>query len=269
MALTGTPAPPPAERARSIVARCGPAIVAIAGDPLDGEPTHLPESPRRAHADGSISMLVSDRHTIVPALAAASGRRLEAVVEFADLAPVRLRERTRGLLWASCGLTLLTPATARAAALSIAEVCPDERLLDVGRGASIVSVEPGFLSLADGDGNHGIDLETFAAASEDPLSRWETAWLAHLEEAHPDVLVRLTQLLPRRLRSGRLRPVGLDRFGMRMRVETRSGSHDLRLPFDRPAQTPHDAVEQVHQLIGCTDPWPHGRKQSWATTDHG
>lgn len=241
--------PAPAERARSIVARSGPAIVAAASELV--EPVHLPADPRRTHADGSISLLVDDDHTVMPLLFAAPSARLEVVVEFADLAPVQLREPTRGLLWVTGTLQLLTPANARAAAVAISHTNPDGRLLDVGNGSTVVSLQPRFLSLADGDGNHGVDTARFAAAREDPLIPWETPWLAHLEADHADVLAALAQHLPPRLRDGRLRPVGLDRLGMRMRVETATTSHDVRLPFRRPARTLREVAAEVHRLAGC------------------
>lgn len=242
--------PEPADRARSIVARSGPAIVAAATELV--EPVHLPAAPRRTHRDGSISMVVDDDHTVIPLLYAAPAGELDVVVEFADVAPVPLREPTRGLLWATGTLCLLTRTQARHAALSIARTNPDGRLLDVGNGATIVALQPRFLSLADGDGNHGIGADTYAAGSEDPLTRWEASWLAHLDDDHADVLAALAQHLPPKLRGGRLRPVGLDRLGMRLRVETATTSHDVRLPFHEPAPTMQHAAIEVHRLAGCS-----------------
>lgn len=244
-------APAPAERARAIVARCGPAIVATDGCDVAIEPLHVPAAPRRAQADGSISMQVDLDHTVIALLSAAPQARLDVVVEFTDPAPVPLREPNRGLLWVGGVLELLSPAEARAAAVSIAHATPDVRLLDVGYEATVLSLRPAFFSLADGDGNHGIDAAAFAAARADPLACWEQEWLAHLDAAHPDVLAALARHLPRTLRPGRLRPVGVDRFGLRLRIETATTSHDFRLPFDRTALTPPEVTAEVHRLAGC------------------
>ena len=56
----------------------------------------------------------------------------------------------------------------------------------------------------------------------------------HLDTAHRDVVARLADRLPARLRRGDVRPLGLDRYGVRLRVEGADGDHDVRLPFGKP-----------------------------------
>ena len=57
---------------------------------------------------------------------------------------------------------------------------------------------------------------------------------AAIDAAHRDVVARLAAKLPGPLRRGRVRPLGLDRYGVRLRVEGDDGDHDVRLPFTNP-----------------------------------
>jgi hypothetical protein len=50
----------------------------------------------------------------------------------------------------------------------------------------------------------------------------------------------LARHLPPSLRDGRARPLGVDRCGFRLRVETDHGDHDVRLAWDREVATPAD-----------------------------
>lgn len=242
------PAPPPSERARSILARSGPA--AITPTTVDTEPVTLADSARHAHPDGSVSVLIDDDHPLVT-ITRQSPEGLEVLTELADIAPVELREPVRGLLWITGRLSVAALTEARTRALRITEADPDERLLDVGHGMTMLLLRPGVPALADSDGTHALDPGEFAAARPDPFSRWETAWLRHLDQDHPGVLHSLSRHVPQRLRRGRLRPLSLDRFGLRLRVETDAGDHDIRLAFDRPAQTQNDISVEIRKLVGC------------------
>jgi hypothetical protein len=107
--------------------------------------------------------------------------------------------------------------------------------------------------LADGDGSAALGPVDLAAARPDPFCRMEDHWLGHLEEAHPDVLVALGRHLPRALRGPgtRVRPLGVDRCGLRLRVESPDPDHDVRLAFESEATTPDELRVQVHKLVGC------------------
>ena len=50
----------------------------------------------------------------------------------------------------------------------------------------------------------------------------------------------LARHLPRSLRDARARPLGVDRCGFRLRVETPHGDHDVRLAWGREVTTPAD-----------------------------
>jgi len=153
------------------------------------------------------------------------------MLELTDLAPIPLREPIRGLVWFTGQLALLAPEHARQHALWIAEDRPDPRLLDVGYGTVILRLAPSSLVLADAEGSHTLQVTDFAAAVPDPFCGYEADWLRHLEISHVDVVSLLARHLPAQLHGGHIRPLSLDQFGLRLRVEAIDADHDVRLTF--------------------------------------
>ncbi|MGH3515889.1 MAG: DUF2470 domain-containing protein [Haloechinothrix sp.] len=245
------PAPHAAERAKSIAVRRGPATLVPSSGARDVDPVAVAPTLHHVHPDGSVSVLLDGDHPLVAAARSAPRGDLAVMCELADLAPVELREPTRGLLWITGWLRALNPSAARARALLIAETDPLGGLLDVGHGAALLCLYPASLVLSDGEGTHSIRPHIFAGAQPDPFSRWETRWLRHLECDHADVLELLAKHVPEKLRGGRIRPLGLDRFGLRLRIESEAGDHDLRLAFTRPASTEHHVAAELRRLVGC------------------
>jgi hypothetical protein len=47
-----------------------------------------------------------------------------------------------------------------------------------------------------------------------------------------------------------VRPLGVVRCGLRLRVETPTRDHDVRLAFAKEASTPEELCEQVDTLVG-------------------
>lgn len=203
------------------------------------------------HADGAVTVLFPDDHPLVADGVRAPRGEQAAMIELADRAPVRLREPVRGLLWITGWLRLLDDRQARRDVLAVAEDRPDCRLLDVGHGMTVLRLTPASLVLADGEGSQSLRPEDFAAASPDPFCRYEDQWLRHLEMAHRDVVGLLTRLLPTKLRGGHVRPLGLDRFGLRLRVELPDADHDVRLAFTTPAATAEDIGAELRRMVGC------------------
>jgi hypothetical protein len=239
------PSPGPADRARTIAARGGRATVlrsSPAGNQHDRTEPHL----HHVHDDGSVTLLLADDHPLV-----GQGLDVAAMVEVADRAPVLLREPVRGLLWITGWLRTLTGTEARDAAVAVAEAKPDSRLLDVGHGMTVVRLTPVSLVLADGDGTGSLRPDDFRAATPDPFCRYEDHWLRHLELAHRDVVGMLSRLLPDHLRAGHIRPLGVDRYGLRLRVEAPDTDHDVRLAFSRPVDTPGELGTQLRRMVGC------------------
>lgn len=245
MTETRPPAPTPAERAKTIASRDCPGTLMPTGSSNAGRVT--PEL-HHVHASGSVSVLLRDDH---PLLTRAAEAEVAVMFELADHAPVELREPVRGLLWITGWLRPLSMAAARARAVAIAETRPDPRLLDLGHGASLLRLTPASLVLADAEGTHSLRPHMFSAATPDPFHSYETGWLRHLEHEHADVVGQLARHLPEELQGGHIRPLGLDRFGLRLRVEADTGDHDVRLAFANPVHSPAQLAVEIRRLVGC------------------
>jgi hypothetical protein len=205
-------------------------------------------------ANGSAVLLVEDHEPVLGVIRAAPGGEFSAMLEIADHAPVDLREPVRGLLWITGWLHIPDPDPARRIALQVAEVRPHPDLLRLGHGATLVRLDPGSAVLSDAEGSVALTPVDLAAARPDPFCLYEGQWLAHLEEAHPDVFDVLALHLPpplRDLRDARLRPLGMDRCGLRLRVETPGRDHDVRIAWPEQATTVGALHVQMHRLLGC------------------
>ncbi|MDE3723688.1 DUF2470 domain-containing protein [Nocardiopsis sp. N85] len=238
-------APSPAERARAVLSRPNPATVTTQGGTL-----HLVDPACHVHPGGTVSLLLPDRHHLLDEMARG---RTAATVEFTDTGAVALRDPTRSLLWISGTLTALDEATARMRALRLIRDDPDERLLDIGHGRTMVVLEPYLVVHSDTEGCHLLGTDEFVRALPDPLGRWEGPWLRHLEEDHPDLLMALAGACPAPVPLSRPRPLGVDRYGMTLRFEAPDGDHDVRLSFSRPVESPEEVAVEVHALAGLTD----------------
>jgi hypothetical protein len=75
--------------------------------------------------------------------------------------------------------------------------------------------------------------------------------LQHIEADHRDVVDLLASRLPGSLRRGRASLLSLDRYGLRLRVETDAGDHDVRLPFPKPVDDVTGLNQGIRILIGC------------------
>lgn len=242
-------APSNAERARSIARRGGHA--ALVG--LDQTQRVVPLL-HHVDSDGAATLLLTSEHPLVESVRTGPRSGLPAMLEVADTAPVALREPVRGLLWISGWLVAPGPTYARRLAMEVADQRPHPRLLDLGHGASILRLRPGSAVLADAEGTGPLAPAELAAAAPDPFCQFEHGWLRHLEDAHPDVFDALARHLPEPLRRKagcRIRPLGVDRLGMRLRVEADDGDHDVRLAFAEAANTAEQLRVQVGLLIGC------------------
>ncbi len=247
------PTPSPGERARTIAAR-GPATLL---PPVPSLPPNGVTADRvtpllhHVHDDGVVSVLLRDDHELPASLDSLADDVVTSMVEVVDMAPVPLRESVRGLLWITGHLSALPLPEARGMALAIAAVRPDPRLLDLGHGATLLRLTPVSMVVADADGTHPVSPATFAAATPDPFCHEEAGWLRHLELSHTEVVHTLRRHLPPRLQGGHLRPLGLDRYGLRLRVEAIEGDHDVRLAFSRPIATPRELSEELRRMVGC------------------
>jgi hypothetical protein len=246
-AVRRPPVPQPAERARTIASRGGRAVL-LRSNSDDSDQERIQPHLHHLHADGTVTVLLADDH---PMFGSARAGRLPAMVEVADRAPVELREPVRALLWITGLLEPLDRDAAREQALLVADERADSRLLDVGHGYGVLRLIPASLVLADSEGTSSLSPEEFGAATPDPFAAFEDNWLRHLDSAHRDVVGMLIRLLPDGLRGGNVRPLGLDRYGLRLRVEATEGDHDVRLAFSQPVDTPQSLALELRRMVGC------------------
>jgi hypothetical protein len=221
--------PGPAERARTVAGRHG-ATVCAAG--VEG-------SRVLAHAvtdADQVLVAVPTDGDLVRAVVSAPESDLSALVMVPDHAPVPVRRPVRAQLWLSGWLAPVPARDERAAVLAFADVRPTEVLLDVGRSVTLLRLDLAEVVLGEGGPVLEVSPLEFLAARPDLLAALETDHLTHLDGDHQEFLDLLGGLLP----AGSigpddvLRPLGLDRFGFRLRVERPGGHQDVRVPFGRP-----------------------------------
>ena len=234
--------PTAAERVRSACVGAAAAILAADSVPPAAAPVH------HLMADGSFALTVSSDSAIA---GAAAGASTAAVLELTDYAPLPLREPVRSLVWVRGRVHNVPPHALRELLDLIATARPDPALLQVGTGQTLLLLGADSVVVADSTGAEPVGLTELLAAAPDPFCDMESAWLRHLDSDHPEVMARLAGKLPARLRRGRVRPLGLDRYGMRLRVEGADGDHDVRLPFPAPVHDVGGLGRAIRVLMGC------------------
>ncbi|MGC4933108.1 DUF2470 domain-containing protein [Gordonia sp. DT30] len=244
-----TDRPSDAEAIATACRRASTAILAVEdpGRPAGSEPApvdliHLFESQAFLLVPSDCAVLDLATHTVdgVPAM-----------VEITDCAPIDLRERVRSLIWLSGTAHAVPCELERDLAVEIAAEHPEGSLLDIGHGRSMIRLQVGSAVVAGSSGAAAVSATELAAAVPDPFWSYESEWLVHLDADHADVVGRLARKLPGDLRKGRVRPLGLDRFGIRFRVEGADGDADVRLPFPRPVDDVGELSRALRSLAGC------------------
>jgi len=168
-----------------------------------------------------------------------------------DHAPVPLRQTVRAQVWLSGWLTPVEAAEERAAALAFATVAPLGELLDVGRGATLLRMDLAEVALGEGGAVAEVSPEAFLAAEPDPLTDVEADVLRHLDAAHQQELAQLRARIPASLPEDEdvVRPLGVDRYGFRLRIEQPRGHRDVRVPFAAPISDAGQLGPAVHRLL--------------------
>lgn len=106
-------------------------------------------------------------------------------------------------------------------------------------------------------GAESVEPDDFADAAADPLVAHEAELLQHLHSAHSEQVRGLCALLGDRkdvcgLR-GRAVPVGLDRFGLRVRfTDAEQHTFDARFDFPEPVRDVVDLRRAMHLLFEAT-----------------
>jgi hypothetical protein len=231
-----------AERARTVA--CGAAAALCVRGLAPSRPL--------AHATtamGSVLVLVPADGEVARALEEESDR--STVLMVSDRSPVPLRDSLRAQLWLSGWLAPVRPADQRTAALAFADVHPAEALLDVGREALLLRLDLAEVVVREGERCAEVSPPEYAAARPDPLVGVEATMLRHLDRDHPEALALLRSRIPAGELGPRdvVRPLGIDRFGYRLRIERPTGSQDLRIPFPRPLTCPGQLQAATRQLL--------------------
>jgi Protein of unknown function (DUF2470) len=249
-------APTTAERIRSACTRAGGALLAIENENAREEPVATPV--HHLMHDGSFAVaLPADRDG-----GAAGVDGSQALLELTDYAPLPLREPVRSLVWVRGRLQQVPPGAVTKTLDLIATECPDPALLQIDTPRSMPSdgteqryallrLEIASVVVTDATGAEAISVADLLAARPDPFCEVESSLLWHLDKAHGDVVARLVSRLPAPLRRGRVRPLGLDRYGMRFRIEGNDGDHDVRLPFHKPVDDMVGLRQAIRVLMGC------------------
>jgi Domain of unknown function (DUF2470) len=242
--MTAT-APTTAERIRSACVRAGGAMLAVEGvDPVSTPVHHLLD-------DGSFAITVRGDGILGGMVAAAGTAGVQAVLEMTDYSPVRSLVWIRGRLY---GVPL---GEVDALLDLIAAENPNPALHQVNSRSiadtryALMRLEIESVVVADSTGAESVGVSMLLGASPDPFCAMESCWLQHLESAHREVVDRLATRLPTSLRRGRVRPLGLDRYGMQLRVENDDGDHDVRLPFAKPVDDVTGLSQAIRILMGC------------------
>jgi hypothetical protein len=247
-------APTTAERIRSACVRASGAMIAVEGVEPTATPVH------HLLNDGSLAITVPVDGVVAGMVIAAGTAGVQAVLEMTDVAPLPLREPVRSLVWIR-GRLHNVPAGEVADLLDlIAAEDPNPALLQVNSGPSrteddtryaLFRLEIESVVVADSTGAESVGVTALLGARPDPFCALESCWLQHLESVHREVVDRLATRLPTALRRGRVRPLGLDRYGMQLRVENDDGDHDVRLPFAKPVDDVTGLSQAIRVLMGC------------------
>ena len=245
MSVATIPGPTTAERIRSACVRAGSALLAVDGIEPENTSVHhlLP--------DGSVAITVPAHGYVAANVLSAGAAGVQAMLELTDYAPLPLREPVRSLVWIRGRLQSVPGPAVRETLDLVAAEDPNPALLQVGSEHTLLRLEVESVVVADATGAESVGISALLAAEPDPFCGMETCWLRHIEADHRDVIARLASKLPGPLRRGRVRPLGLDRYGFRLRVEGEDGDHDVRLPFGSPVNDVHGLSQAIRILMGC------------------
>jgi hypothetical protein len=244
------PTPTTAERIRSACLRAGGALLAVEGEDPVATPVH------HLLYDGTFAVAVPS--TASPAAGCGS----QALLELTDYAPLPVREPVRSLVWVRGRLRHIPPGAIAKLLDVIAAENPDPVLLQIDTPKSgpvgedeiryiLRRLEIDSVVVTDATGAEPVSVGDLLTARPDPFCEIESTLLWHLATAHNDVVARLVSRLPAPLRRGHVRPLGLDRYGVRFRVEGDDGDRDIRLPFHKPVDDMYGLRQAIRVLMGC------------------
>lgn len=234
MPVASPPAPSAAERIRSVCVSTTGAMLAV---------------------DGAFAVAAAADSDMTAAVGSATG--VEAVLELTDHAPLPLRSPVRSLVWIRGRLRRIPAPLVPALLDVIATDDPNPSLLQVNSdpcgdtALSLMWLQTESVVIADATGAESVELPALLAARPDSFCALESYWLQHIDEDHREVVDMLAARLPAPLRRGWIRPLGVDRYGLRLRVERADDDHDVRLPFGAPVSDVTGLSRAIRVLMGC------------------
>ncbi|MFE0643840.1 DUF2470 domain-containing protein [Streptomyces sp. NPDC058877] len=215
------PRPTPAERVLSILTAARSMTVVTDG---------LRREAHRPDAIGPMGHI--HLHDPAEDCPGAGTARIPVRLELTDIAPAPVRRRLR----ARVTLTGLLSAPY------------------VEEAATSICMEFGQALLEDDEGRVFVGLEEIRGAEPDPLALHEAGALTHLTDRHAELVPLLLRLVrPRPARDTvRVLPLALDRYGITLRLEHRTGRHqDVRLPFAAPLTHIDQAGPRIRALLAA------------------
>jgi hypothetical protein len=233
--------PPAAERARTIAALPTASLygLGLGVCQLWGATTT---------AAGDVLLVVPTDGAVTTALRTSPLGDVPARLTVTDRTPVPVPHPVRGLVQLSGWIEPVAEYDVTRLVLEFADVRPCDSLFDVGLSATLLRMELAEVQLEEAGGTSDVEPEDFLAARPDPVSRVETDLLGE----QCDALIRLAARVQRRVgRQDHVGLLGLDRFGVRYRVQSRNGCYDLRVPFAAPLDGPGGFAEAVADLLTC------------------
>lgn len=240
-----TTVPSTAERVRSVCLRAEHTVLAVEGSAPVATTMRFLRSP------GEIVMVVPADSTVGAVTFQAGSAGVPAVLELTDHAPLDLREPVRSLVWLSGELRRVPDNAERAVAAAVASQYPHAGLLDVGHSGVLLRLILESVVVADATGAEPLSVRDLMAAEPDPFWEVEGGWLQHLDSDHSDMVHQIARRLPPSLRTGRPRPLSIDRYGVGIRVEGPSDDHDVRIPFASPVDDVTELSKALRVLAGC------------------
>jgi hypothetical protein len=233
--------PPAAERARTVAGRPSASLfgAGLGVCQLWGSTTT---------ASGVVLLVVPQDGAVTTALRNSPVGDVPARLTVTDRTPFPLRHPVRGLVQLSGWVTPVPADDVPRLLLDFADAYPCDSLFDVGLSATLVRLDLAEVLLEEAGVSADVDPDDFLAARPDAISRGENELMA----AECEALSRLSSRVQRWAgRHDDVRLLGLDRFGVRFRVQTRSGCYDLRVPFASPLEGTSGFSAAVADLLAC------------------
>lgn len=238
--VTGIAAPATAERVHTVSAQADTAHVVSDGAP--------PVASRAHHlfSCGHFAFTVPNRSAL-----SAMPVGTPVVIELLDHVGPATDESVRSLVWIRARIGEVPASGVRRVLDAIASANPKPALLDVGHRDRLLMCTVDSAVFADAGGADAVGRPALRDAHPDPFCHQEAAWVEHLQRRHPEMVERLRLHLPRGMRRGRLRLLGLDRYGLQVRVDRPEGRWDVRVPFPRPVDDAAALSKALRALMDC------------------